>query len=83
MLRDFLEFNPKDFPYIVGIDFGTTFSGCSCMYANEGIDNIFDITEWRRKDNATYPKVPTVSYYENGSKQIDAWGYEAIPGDLW
>ncbi|KAI9015299.1 hypothetical protein CLU79DRAFT_707698 [Phycomyces nitens] len=72
------EFNPRDFPYIVGIDFGTTFSGCSCMYANEDINDIFDITEWPKKGGAIYPKVPTAAYYENGSKEIVAWGYEAI-----
>ncbi|KAI9015286.1 hypothetical protein CLU79DRAFT_797009 [Phycomyces nitens] len=78
MSSAFLEFNPKDFPYIVGIDFGTTFSGCSCMYANDDINDIFDITEWLRKGSAVYPKVPTAAYYEDGSKQIAAWGYEAI-----
>ncbi|KAI9015322.1 hypothetical protein CLU79DRAFT_707695 [Phycomyces nitens] len=77
-MSSFLEFNPSDFPYIVGIDFGTAFSGCSFMHVNEDINDIVDITEWPKKGGTIYPKVPTVSYYENGSKEIDAWGYEAI-----
>ncbi|KAI9015298.1 hypothetical protein CLU79DRAFT_820506 [Phycomyces nitens] len=72
------EFNPRDFPYIVGIDFGTTFSGCSCLYASDDINDIFDITEWPKKGGAVYPKVPTASYYEDDSQEIAAWGYEAI-----
>ncbi|KAI9015292.1 hypothetical protein CLU79DRAFT_820496 [Phycomyces nitens] len=48
------------------------------MHVNSNINDIVDITEWYIKRNATYAKVPTVSYYENGSKEIAAWGYEAI-----
>ncbi|OAD73786.1 hypothetical protein PHYBLDRAFT_145256 [Phycomyces blakesleeanus NRRL 1555(-)] len=73
-----LEFYPEDFPYVVGIDFGTTFSGCSCVFADDNIDEIFDITEWPRKSNFIYPKVPTASYYERDNRALVAWGYEAI-----
>ncbi|KAI9015293.1 hypothetical protein CLU79DRAFT_797025 [Phycomyces nitens] len=59
-------------------DFGTSFSGCSSVYANNDINDTFDITEWYIKGNSIYPKVPTVSYYENGRQEIAAWGYEAI-----
>ncbi|KAL0083644.1 hypothetical protein J3Q64DRAFT_1641945 [Phycomyces blakesleeanus] len=78
MTSSTLEFYPKDFPYVVGIDFGTTFSGCSCVFADDDIDEMFDITEWSRRGGSIYPKVPTASFYEQDTKTLVAWGYEAI-----
>ncbi|KAI9013758.1 hypothetical protein CLU79DRAFT_708537, partial [Phycomyces nitens] len=59
-------------------DFGTTYSGCSCVYINDGLNEIFDITTWPRAGGSTYVKVPTVSLYARDSKKIIAWGYDAI-----
>ncbi|KAI9008851.1 hypothetical protein CLU79DRAFT_800024 [Phycomyces nitens] len=72
------RFNPDDYSYIVGIDFGTSFTGCSCTYVNDPNKLIWEITKWPEQGAATYPKVPTVSYYEKDSQKIEAWGYEAM-----
>ncbi|KAI9015285.1 hypothetical protein CLU79DRAFT_707673 [Phycomyces nitens] len=72
------EFDFDDYPYIVGIDFGTTFSGCSCVYGRDKVDDIFDINNWPKQGRAFYPKVPTVSLYEPKSNKLLAWGYDAI-----
>ncbi|KAL0094255.1 hypothetical protein F4703DRAFT_1787960 [Phycomyces blakesleeanus] len=67
-----------NYSYIVGIDFGTTFSGCSYIYIKSSINEIFDITDWPKRSGYIYPKVPTVLFYEQNSKNLIAWGYDAI-----
>ncbi|KAL0085829.1 hypothetical protein F4703DRAFT_1928199 [Phycomyces blakesleeanus] len=72
------KFTPDDFSYIIGIDFGTTFSGCSYVYAKDSTNEVDEIKEWPRQGSAIYPKVPTVLLYEKDSKKMIAWGYDAI-----
>ncbi|KAK8233568.1 hypothetical protein HDK90DRAFT_414961 [Phyllosticta capitalensis] len=58
---------------IVGIDFGTTFSGVAFAFAtnNEAKEDI--ITEWPGAGNQTKHKIPTVLYYDQYQKVV-GWG---------
>ncbi|GAA5810177.1 hypothetical protein MFLAVUS_003596 [Mucor flavus] len=75
------EHESKEFDFIVGIDFGTTFTGCS--YANprdvQVNDNnaIHDIkARWPGGDAVAYGKVPTLIMYDKKMK-TKFWGQEA------
>ncbi|KAL0080402.1 hypothetical protein J3Q64DRAFT_1838516 [Phycomyces blakesleeanus] len=72
------RFDPSDYPYIIGIDFGTTYSGCSYFYTEDSTGEILEITEWPKQRGAIYPKVPTASLYEANGKRMIAWGNDAI-----
>lgn len=58
---------------IVGIDFGTTFSGVAYAFAtnNEAREDI--ITEWPGAGTHTKQKIPTVLYYDQYQKVV-GWG---------
>ena len=58
---------------IVGIDFGTTFSGVAFAFAtnNEAREDI--ITEWPGAGTHTKQKIPTVLYYDQVQKVV-GWG---------
>ncbi|KAJ5241468.1 uncharacterized protein N7469_003059 [Penicillium citrinum] len=58
---------------IVGIDFGTTFSGVAFAFAtnNEAREDI--ITEWPGSGTHTKQKIPTVLYYDQYQKVV-GWG---------
>ncbi|KAG5978959.1 hypothetical protein E4U55_005710 [Claviceps digitariae] len=58
---------------IVGIDFGTTFSGVAFAFAtnNEAKEDI--ITEWPGAGSYTKQKIPTVLYYDQYQK-VAGWG---------
>ncbi|KAH6895964.1 hypothetical protein B0T10DRAFT_545558 [Thelonectria olida] len=60
---------------IVGIDFGTTYSGVSWA-VNEGLKKIRLITDWPNLGEAiaNQDKVPSTISYNNG--QVANWGYE-------
>ncbi|RSL54238.1 hypothetical protein CEP54_009995 [Fusarium duplospermum] len=60
---------------IVGIDFGTTYSGVSWAI-NEGHKRIRLITDWPNPSatNANADKVPSLISYQNG--RVANWGYE-------
>ncbi|GAA5810074.1 hypothetical protein MFLAVUS_003492 [Mucor flavus] len=71
----------KEFDFIVGIDFGTTFTGCS--YANprdvqvNGDNAIHDINaSWPGGYAVAYGKVPTLIMYDKKMK-TKSWGQEA------
>ncbi|KAF7732899.1 Heat shock 70 kDa protein 12A [Apophysomyces ossiformis] len=68
-------FNYADYPVIVGIDFGTTFSGCCYAFAQN--EEVIDIVKWPRQNNHVYPKTPTLSLYRKGSTQLVDWGHGA------
>ncbi|KAI9006600.1 hypothetical protein CLU79DRAFT_779899 [Phycomyces nitens] len=72
------KFELDDFNYIIGIDFGTTFSGCSYVYSRDSANDVDEIKEWPKQGSAIYPKVPTVLLYEKDTKKMLAWGYNAI-----
>ncbi|KAG1457206.1 hypothetical protein G6F46_006657 [Rhizopus delemar] len=68
-------FNYADYPVIVGIDFGTTYSGCCYAFAQN--EEVIDIVKWPKQNNQVYPKTPTLSLYRKGSTQLVDWGHGA------
>ncbi|KAL1924594.1 uncharacterized protein VTP21DRAFT_4248 [Calcarisporiella thermophila] len=69
------NFNFAEYPIVIGIDFGTTYSGCSYAFVQN--EEVVDITKWPKQFGDTYPKVPTLNFYLNNSKQLYEWGYGA------
>ncbi|OCL12175.1 actin-like ATPase domain-containing protein [Glonium stellatum] len=59
---------------LIGIDFGTTFSGVAWAWS-ERPDEIFVITNWKSNlsKNSDTSKVPTTILYKNG---LCTWGYD-------
>ncbi|ORX46728.1 actin-like ATPase domain-containing protein [Hesseltinella vesiculosa] len=68
-------FDDRKYPVIVGIDFGTTFSGCS--YTLDKSDEIYDVVSWPDQKRSVYPKTPSLALYEKGSTEMVAWGHQA------
>ncbi|ORX60439.1 actin-like ATPase domain-containing protein [Hesseltinella vesiculosa] len=70
-------FNASDYPVVVGIDFGTTYSGAA--FAMSTTDNeVHDIKNWPRRGGYHYPKVPTISLYDRNTRQLVTWGNGVI-----
>ncbi|UNI14703.1 hypothetical protein JDV02_001305 [Purpureocillium takamizusanense] len=68
----------KEPSIIIGIDFGTTYSGVAWT-DSEDCQNIRVISTWSThlRNCSNTEKVPTaLSYNENG--QVEAWGYDAL-----
>ncbi|ORZ22048.1 hypothetical protein BCR42DRAFT_161778 [Absidia repens] len=63
-----------EYAYVVGIDFGTTFSGCCYAFTKDRFEDFQDITAWPKQRNAAYPKTPTVLMYKKDSQQVGSWG---------
>ncbi|KAF9393921.1 hypothetical protein BGX21_010552 [Mortierella sp. AD011] len=81
------DFDPEDYPIVVAIDFGTTFSqvnilatpiqtGCAYAYAPEDKE-ARTITSWP-KQNVQYAKTPTLNLYKevNGKYKMVEWGWK-------
>ncbi|KAI8328731.1 hypothetical protein BC941DRAFT_444455 [Chlamydoabsidia padenii] len=68
-------FNANDYPVVIGIDFGTTFSGCSYSFIQN--DEVVDIVRWPKQNNNVYPKTPTLNFYQGNSNQMTQWGNAA------
>ncbi|CAM0137413.1 hypothetical protein VKS41_003227 [Umbelopsis sp. WA50703] len=68
-------FNLKDYPVVIGIDFGTTYSGCSYAFVQN--DEVIDIVRWPKQHSNVYPKTPTLNFYQGNSKQMTQWGNAA------
>ncbi|KAL2820152.1 hypothetical protein BDW59DRAFT_164765 [Aspergillus cavernicola] len=74
---DELNIEEKDDVLVIGIDFGTTFSGVAYATSSEFLTgNISPITEWPGC-GGDEGKAPTEIFYEHGTT---SWGY-AIPED--
>ncbi|KAF9979747.1 hypothetical protein BGZ75_009259, partial [Mortierella antarctica] len=71
------DFDPEDYPIIVAIDFGTTFSGCAYAYAPEDNEARI-ITAWP-KQNIQYAKTPTLNLYKEikGKQTMIEWGWKS------
>ncbi|KAF8978269.1 hypothetical protein BGZ46_006651 [Entomortierella lignicola] len=71
------EYDPEDFPIVVAIDFGTTFSGCAFAYAPDDKEPR-TITAWP-KQNIQYAKTPTLNLYQevNGKHKMVEWGWKS------
>ncbi|KAF9907836.1 hypothetical protein BX616_000313 [Lobosporangium transversale] len=67
--------DPKeDYPIVMAIDFGTTFTGCAFAFRKD--PEIQEIITWP-KQAYQYPKVPTISLYKVDSPEFLDWGYPA------
>ncbi|KAI7901284.1 uncharacterized protein BX663DRAFT_515506 [Cokeromyces recurvatus] len=71
-------FSDKDYPIVIGIDFGTTFSGASYAYMND--NEITDISKWPGQPDYSYPKCPTVCLYNRDNNKLIQWGRSAKSG---
>ncbi|KAI9025151.1 hypothetical protein CLU79DRAFT_744308 [Phycomyces nitens] len=71
-----------DYSYVIGIDFGTTYSGCSYTFIEDKEDQFCDIQSWPRGDSNKYQKVPTVLLYDQTITTAVAWGYDALRKSL-
>ncbi|KAF9341132.1 hypothetical protein BGZ91_010763 [Linnemannia elongata] len=63
-----------DYPVVMAIDFGTTFSGVAFALKADG--EVHDVLKWPRH-LGHYPKTPTLSLYKKDSKKILDWGHAA------
>ncbi|KAF9585481.1 hypothetical protein BGW38_002171, partial [Lunasporangiospora selenospora] len=63
-----------EYPLLVAIDFGTTFSGVAYAFKTNG--EVYEMTAWPNQANL-YGKVPTVSAYIKENDQMHSWGYTA------
>ncbi|KAF8924680.1 hypothetical protein BGZ58_001547 [Dissophora ornata] len=64
----------SEYPLLVAIDFGTTFSGVAYAFKSNG--DVLEMTTWPHQANL-YGKVPTVSAYSKENDQLHSWGYAA------
>ncbi|KAI9254420.1 hypothetical protein EDC94DRAFT_242599 [Helicostylum pulchrum] len=68
----------KKCDFIVGIDFGTTHSGCSYAGFGEKNMSIRPLTSWPKQDLKKYAKAPTLLVYNTKSqKTTSKWGQKA------
>ncbi|ORZ18357.1 hypothetical protein BCR41DRAFT_352236 [Lobosporangium transversale] len=63
-----------EYPLLVAIDFGTTFSGVAYAFKSNG--DVIEMTTWPQQANL-YGKVPTVSAYSKENDKMHSWGYAA------
>ncbi|KAI8597091.1 hypothetical protein EDD21DRAFT_447299 [Dissophora ornata] len=72
-----IDFDTDDFPIVVAIDFGTTFSGCAYAFAPDGRE-ARTLTRWP-KQNIQYAKTPTLNLYKkvNGEFRMVEWGWKS------
>jgi molecular chaperone DnaK (HSP70) len=78
---------PTRHKVVVGVDFGTTYSGVAMVWAvSADSRDIEVIAEWpgRMRKNEHLEKVPSKIAYasENEGLEENAWGYEVEPGML-
>ncbi|KAF9094010.1 hypothetical protein BGX29_005910 [Mortierella sp. GBA35] len=64
----------SEYPLLVAIDFGTTFSGVAYAFKSNG--EVLEMTTWPHQANL-YGKVPTVSAYSKENDTMHSWGYAA------
>ncbi|KAG0237219.1 hypothetical protein BGW42_001486 [Actinomortierella wolfii] len=75
-----IAFDIDDFPVLVAIDFGTTFSGCAYAYTPQDRTPKL-ISEWPR-GTPYYAKAPTTNLYKKnkgnkGKPEMVSWGWDA------
>ncbi|KAF9901100.1 Heat shock 70 kDa protein 12A [Linnemannia zychae] len=70
-------FDPEEFPIVVAIDFGTTFSGCAYAYAPDDREARL-ITAWPKQD-IQYAKTPTLNLYKlvDSKYKMVEWGWKS------
>ncbi|KAG2232417.1 hypothetical protein INT48_005720 [Thamnidium elegans] len=71
-------FPDRDFPIVIGIDFGTTYSGSSYAFMTD--KEVTDISKWPGQPDYSYPKCPTICLYNRDNNQLIQWGRSAKAG---
>ncbi|PKY48691.1 hypothetical protein RhiirA4_525794 [Rhizophagus irregularis] len=66
----------SDYKVIVGIDFGTTYSGFAYTHVRTQLDEIITHINWQ--EYAGRFKVPTVLLYDDDLKSVQSWGFSAL-----
>ncbi len=61
---------------VIGLDFGTTYSGVAYLFTGTEKPESIAITDWPGVPGANRPKVPTLIRYDNSSERPYTWGYE-------
>ena len=78
--RDFENFSIADDgdenKLVIGLDFGTTYSGVAYLFTGTEKPEPIPITEWPGVPGANKPKVPTLIRYDNSPNKPFTWGYE-------
>ena len=76
--EDFAKLNTADSDdqLIIGLDFGTTFSGIAYIFTSVGKTDPISVTDWPGNAGKTAQKVPTVISYDRKDKNKFRWGYE-------
>ncbi|KAI8985115.1 hypothetical protein BDB01DRAFT_788960 [Pilobolus umbonatus] len=62
----------NEYPIVLGIDFGTTYSGVSYAFRND--NELNSITKWPNQLEYGYPKAPTSCLYDNTNRTLRYWG---------
>lgn len=75
MLENFnIADDEDDNKLVIGLDFGTTYSGIAYLFTGTEKPQSNAITEW--PGGANRPKVPTLILYNKASAPPYTWGYE-------
>ena len=61
---------------VIGVDFGTTYSGIAYLFTAAEKPEPIAITEWPGATGANKPKVPTLIRYDKSKPGAYQWGYE-------
>ncbi|KAF9580397.1 hypothetical protein BGW38_002977 [Lunasporangiospora selenospora] len=74
---EYLQFDQSRYPVVVGIDFGTTYSGCAFAFQKDETE-VEPVSRWPMQQS-DYPKVPTLSLYQKdkAKPKLAAWGWNA------
>ncbi|KAI8391423.1 uncharacterized protein BYT42DRAFT_556812 [Radiomyces spectabilis] len=66
-----------EYPVVVSIDFGTTYSGVAyALTANDNRD-VYDVTLWPKQIQHSYSKTPTEIMYDRNTHKVTYWGNAA------
>ncbi|RDL33958.1 uncharacterized protein BP5553_08326 [Venustampulla echinocandica] len=69
-----LKVHQSDDQLVIGLDFGTTFSGIAYAFASENKPELVSIMDWPGLEGRKQPKVPTVICYDPDDKTSFTWG---------
>ncbi|KAL8671693.1 MAG: hypothetical protein Q9168_003815 [Polycauliona sp. 1 TL-2023] len=69
-----LEIHESDDQLIIGLDFGTTFSGIAFAFTNANQPEPTSILDWPGLEGFKQPKVPTIMSYDPSKKTPYTWG---------
>ncbi|KAL8667386.1 MAG: hypothetical protein Q9202_000602 [Teloschistes flavicans] len=71
---DSLQIREADDQLIIGLDFGTTFSGIAYAFTNTNKPEPTSILDWPGLEGFKQPKVPTILSYDPKQKNVFTWG---------